>query len=256
MASLRPCMFCPSTIAFTILNPAPWRAQQQQPRTRASSRQRNAPRSRGMPVAAAMPSPVTSTQVSFTNSHGNKLAGILTLSSSSSSSEEAAGAACQAGDAAPSKCVILCHGYASFKDGFHLPAIAAALAEAGYNSLRCGKLGCASATLAALAGQAAEPQHWTRTAVSDCAQHVWMCWCFVWGALSRDAGGKGKPEDCLPLSPAPLAPHLACCSLLVGTSKPPCLPPHCPPPPLGPKQTGLTSQAMVRAKATSSLRTT
>lgn len=125
-----------------------------------------------MPAAAAMPSPVTSTQVSFTNSHGNKLAGILTLSSSSS--EQAAGAACQAGDAAPSKCVILCHGYASYKDGFHLPAIAAALADAGYNSLRCGKPGCASATLAASAGQAAERQHWTRTAVSDCAQHVWI----------------------------------------------------------------------------------
>lgn len=37
---------------------------------------------------------------------------------------------------ADARCVILCHGYASFKNGFHLPALAAALADAGYNSLR------------------------------------------------------------------------------------------------------------------------
>jgi hypothetical protein len=30
----------------------------------------------------------------------------------------------------------LCHGYTSFKNGFHLPALAQSLAEAGYNSLR------------------------------------------------------------------------------------------------------------------------
>lgn len=65
--------------------------------------------------------PHTETQVSFNNSHGHKLAGILTTSSK------------QGTDA---RCVILCHGYTSFKNGFHLPALAAALADAGYNSLR------------------------------------------------------------------------------------------------------------------------
>jgi len=39
--------------------------------------------------------------------------------------------------ASPSKCcVLLCHGYASYKDGFQLPVIAETLAAAGYNSFR------------------------------------------------------------------------------------------------------------------------
>jgi hypothetical protein len=63
----------------------------------------------------------TSKSVSFQNSHINKLVGTLTLTNTPGTD---------------SKCVILCHGYASFKDGFHLPALATALAEAGYNSLR------------------------------------------------------------------------------------------------------------------------
>ena len=33
--------------------------------------------------------------------------------------------------------VILCHGYADTKNGFHLPALAQALADKGYCSLRC-----------------------------------------------------------------------------------------------------------------------
>jgi len=63
----------------------------------------------------------TENQVRFENSHGHKLAGTLTTSSKQD---------------ADARCVILCHGYASFKNGFHLPALAAALADAGYNSLR------------------------------------------------------------------------------------------------------------------------
>lgn len=72
---------------------------------------------RPMSSPGASPSEQT---VSFLNTHGNQLVGTLTTSTS-----------------AADRCVILCHGYASFRDGFHLPAIAAALAEAGYNSLRC-----------------------------------------------------------------------------------------------------------------------
>jgi hypothetical protein len=59
--------------------------------------------------------------ISFHNSHGNELVGTMTLANKAGMG---------------SKCVILCHGYASFKDGFHLPALATALAEAGFNSLR------------------------------------------------------------------------------------------------------------------------
>lgn len=70
------------------------------------------------PVASMKP---PSKAVSFHESHGNKLVGTMTLTSKPGTG---------------SKCVILCHGYASFKDGFHLPALATALAEAGYNSLR------------------------------------------------------------------------------------------------------------------------
>jgi hypothetical protein len=47
---------------------------------------------------------------------GVKLAGTLTSSSSNAGSQQ---------------CLILCHGYQSYREGFQLPALAAALAEAG-----------------------------------------------------------------------------------------------------------------------------
>ncbi|KAG2438831.1 hypothetical protein HXX76_005372 [Chlamydomonas incerta] len=55
--------------------------------------------------------------VTFTNPHGEKLAGLFV-------------------DAGSEDVVVLCHGYAATKDGFHLPAIAEALAEHGRSSLR------------------------------------------------------------------------------------------------------------------------
>ncbi|KAG2453322.1 hypothetical protein HYH02_001546 [Chlamydomonas schloesseri] len=57
-------------------------------------------------------------RVAFTNPRGQKLAGLFV-------------------DAGSEDVVILCHGYAATKDGFHLPAIAEALAlQAGTSSLR------------------------------------------------------------------------------------------------------------------------
>uniref|UniRef100_A0A383VEN7 Serine aminopeptidase S33 domain-containing protein n=1 Tax=Tetradesmus obliquus TaxID=3088 RepID=A0A383VEN7_TETOB len=62
----------------------------------------------------------TSKAVTFINNDGLKLAGTLTSSSNPGSQQ----------------CIIMCHGYQSYREGFQLPALAAALAEAGYNSFR------------------------------------------------------------------------------------------------------------------------
>lgn len=58
-----------------------------------------------------------SEKVSFENDRGERLVGMLLAATSS-------------------KTVILCHGYADTKAGFHLPALAEALANQGYSSLR------------------------------------------------------------------------------------------------------------------------
>ena len=55
--------------------------------------------------------------VSFTNFTGEKLSGILL-------------------DTGSPEVAILCHGYTDHKNGFHLPAIARALADKGWSSLR------------------------------------------------------------------------------------------------------------------------
>ena len=56
-------------------------------------------------------------KVRFTNESGEVLVGLLHEADSEDS-------------------VILCHGYADTKNGFHLPALAQALADNGYTSLR------------------------------------------------------------------------------------------------------------------------
>ncbi|KAL3134145.1 hypothetical protein ABBQ32_008564 [Trebouxia sp. C0010 RCD-2024] len=56
-------------------------------------------------------------EVTFTNPSNESLAGIFL-------------------DAGSSKTAILCHGYTDHKNGFHLPAIAEALANRGWSSLR------------------------------------------------------------------------------------------------------------------------
>lgn len=55
--------------------------------------------------------------VSFKNSSKETLAGILY-------------------DTGSPKAVVLCHGYADSKNGFHLPALAKAMADKGWSSLR------------------------------------------------------------------------------------------------------------------------
>ena len=60
-------------------------------------------------------------KVTFKNSSGETLAGTLL-------------------DAGSSDAAVLCHGYADSKDGFHLPALAHALANKGCSSLRYGQL--------------------------------------------------------------------------------------------------------------------
>ena len=60
-------------------------------------------------------------KVTFQNSSGETLAGILL-------------------DAGSSDAAVLCHGYADSKNGFHLPALAQALANKGCSSLRYGQL--------------------------------------------------------------------------------------------------------------------
>ena len=56
-------------------------------------------------------------KVAFINPSGENLSGILL-------------------DAGSSEAAILCHGYTDHKNGFHLPAIARALADRGWSSLR------------------------------------------------------------------------------------------------------------------------
>ena len=56
-------------------------------------------------------------RVVFINPSGEKLLGILL-------------------DAGSSEAAILCHGYTDHKNGFHLPAIARALADRGWSSFR------------------------------------------------------------------------------------------------------------------------
>jgi hypothetical protein len=81
-----------------------------------------------LPRAASSPSAMIlqETHVKFTSPCGETLAGILT--------EPAAAAAAEpdtAGASSPftaAHCAILCHGFASHKNGFHFPAIAAHLA--------------------------------------------------------------------------------------------------------------------------------
>lgn len=60
--------------------------------------------------------------VNFRNQQGQKLAGILTTARQPIADPST--------NAKP-KCVILCHGYTDHKNGFHLPALAAALADVG-----------------------------------------------------------------------------------------------------------------------------
>eukprot|EP00878_Enallax_costatus_P020286 GHUV01021437.1.p1 GENE.GHUV01021437.1~~GHUV01021437.1.p1 ORF type:complete len:188 (+),score=17.09 GHUV01021437.1:104-667(+) len=68
-----------------------------------------------------------SRSVTFNNQKGQKLAGILTT---------VEGQTANTTTDANSKCVILCHGYTSHKNGFHFPALADALANTGFNSIR------------------------------------------------------------------------------------------------------------------------
>ena len=60
-------------------------------------------------------------KVTFKNPSGETLAGVLL-------------------DAGSSDAAVLCHGYADSKNGFHLPALAQALASKGCSSLRYGQL--------------------------------------------------------------------------------------------------------------------
>ena len=56
-------------------------------------------------------------KIAFTNPSGEKLSGVLL-------------------DVGSSEAAILCHGYTDHKNGFHLPAVARALADRGWSSLR------------------------------------------------------------------------------------------------------------------------
>lgn len=66
---------------------------------------------------ATVPMASQEREVTFTNPSSEKLAGTFL-------------------DAGSSKTAILCHGYTDQKNGFHLPAIAEALANRGWSSLR------------------------------------------------------------------------------------------------------------------------
>ncbi|WIA12355.1 hypothetical protein OEZ85_012405 [Tetradesmus obliquus] len=77
---------------------------------------------------------------------GLKLAGTLTSSSNPGSQQ----------------CIIMCHGYQSYREGFQLPALAAALAEAGAFTLQyCSKGLCSSSVLRGVRAQG--PKHAVKT---------------------------------------------------------------------------------------------
>ncbi|KAI8472361.1 MAG: hypothetical protein J3K34DRAFT_519833 [Monoraphidium minutum] len=78
--------------------------------------------------------------VSFLNADGLRLAGTFVRSGGAGGGSGGAGAGAGAGAGTGGterpKCVILCHGYASYRDDMALPQLAQGLAAAGLNSLR------------------------------------------------------------------------------------------------------------------------
>lgn len=93
-----------------------------------------------MSATAAAPTSagVTETPVTFDGPEGLRLAGTLCEPAASSTSTSI-NSSCTQQDTpfTPSQCALLCHGFASHKDGFHFPAIAQHLAtQLGMSSLR------------------------------------------------------------------------------------------------------------------------
>lgn len=85
-------------------------------------------------AAAAAPTSagVTETPVTFDGPEGFPLAGMLCEPASSTNNSST-----QSTPFTPSQCALLCHGFASHKDGFHFPATAHHLAaQLGMSSMR------------------------------------------------------------------------------------------------------------------------
>jgi len=84
--------------------------------------------------APAQPAEYTERELTFQGPEGFPLAGILCEPSQPSTTTSSSS---RSRSFQPSQCAILCHGFASHKQGFHFPAIAHHLAaQLGLSSLR------------------------------------------------------------------------------------------------------------------------